>query len=175
MSTQQAHTLDKKVTVHVKRGLPAVPPEGYGKADKKWPLILFLHGAGERATTWRRSRSTARRRSSRRRRTSRSSSSRRSARRRGLEAGGADALLDEVVAEYEVDPDRVYLTGLSMGGFGTWALAAALPRTASRPSRRSAAAARPRRPTGSSTCRSGSSTATRTGRAAGRSRRWSRR
>jgi predicted peptidase len=34
------------------------------------------------------------------------------------------ALIDEIVKKYKVDPDRVYLTGLSMGGFGTWALAA---------------------------------------------------
>jgi predicted peptidase len=37
------------------------------------------------------------------------------------------ALLDEVVAEHRVDKDRVYLTGLSMGGFGTWHTAAAHP------------------------------------------------
>jgi predicted peptidase len=36
-------------------------------------------------------------------------------------------LLDEVIASYPVDPDRVYLTGLSMGGYGTWHLAAAQP------------------------------------------------
>jgi len=36
-------------------------------------------------------------------------------------------LLDEVVAKYDVDPDRVYLTGLSMGGVGTWALASLFP------------------------------------------------
>ncbi|HNY80981.1 MAG TPA: hypothetical protein PKO46_22095, partial [Sedimentisphaerales bacterium] len=23
-------------------------PEGYGEKDRKWPLMLFLHGAGER-------------------------------------------------------------------------------------------------------------------------------
>ncbi len=38
-----------------------------------------------------------------------------------------NALLDSVIKEYHVDKDRVYLTGLSMGGFGTWALAAAFP------------------------------------------------
>lgn len=37
------------------------------------------------------------------------------------------ALLDDVIAQYHVDPDRVYLTGLSMGGYGTWHLAAAEP------------------------------------------------
>ena len=29
-------------------------------------------------------------------------------------------LVERLIAEYPVDPDRVYLTGLSMGGFGTW-------------------------------------------------------
>lgn len=36
-------------------------------------------------------------------------------------------LLDEVLATYYVDPNRVYLTGLSMGGYGTWHLATAQP------------------------------------------------
>ncbi|MCZ6795644.1 MAG: serine hydrolase [Planctomycetota bacterium] len=36
-------------------------------------------------------------------------------------------LVDHVVAEYPVDEDRVYLTGLSMGGYGSWALAAHYP------------------------------------------------
>ena len=34
------------------------------------------------------------------------------------------ALLDEVYEKYKVDEDRVYVTGLSMGGFGTWSLVA---------------------------------------------------
>lgn len=33
-------------------------------------------------------------------------------------------LLDHILATTKADPDRVYLTGLSMGGFGTWAWAA---------------------------------------------------
>jgi pimeloyl-ACP methyl ester carboxylesterase len=36
-------------------------------------------------------------------------------------------LLDEVMAKYPVDPDRIYLTGLSMGGFATWELAEYFP------------------------------------------------
>lgn len=44
---------------------------------------------------------------------------------------GVIAMLDEVLTRpptgAAVDPDRVYLTGLSMGGFGTWDLAARSP------------------------------------------------
>jgi pimeloyl-ACP methyl ester carboxylesterase len=36
-------------------------------------------------------------------------------------------LLDDVMKQYDVDPDRVYLTGLSLGGYGTWNLAALTP------------------------------------------------
>ena len=37
------------------------------------------------------------------------------------------AILDELEKDYAVDAKRVYLTGLSMGGEGTWSLAAAHP------------------------------------------------
>lgn len=36
-------------------------------------------------------------------------------------------LLDKIEAEYRVDPERIYVTGLSMGGYGTWALAMEYP------------------------------------------------
>ncbi len=39
----------------------------------------------------------------------------------------AMAMLDGVMKEYKVDPQKVYLSGLSMGGFGTWNLAVAHP------------------------------------------------
>lgn len=38
-----------------------------------------------------------------------------------------NALLDEVIATYRVDPSRIYLTGLSMGGYGSWWLASSYP------------------------------------------------
>ncbi len=41
---------------------------------------------------------------------------------RGLEC--VCAILDEIRETYNVDDDRVYVTGLSMGGFGTWDLLA---------------------------------------------------
>ncbi len=38
-----------------------------------------------------------------------------------------EVLLDEVNELYRVDADRVYLTGLSMGGYGSWWVATAYP------------------------------------------------
>ncbi len=37
------------------------------------------------------------------------------------------AILDAVEKDYKTDPKRQYLTGLSMGGYGTWSIAAAHP------------------------------------------------
>ena len=38
-------------------------------------------------------------------------------------------LLDDVVARYHADPDRLSVTGISMGGFGTWDLLCSYPDT----------------------------------------------
>jgi predicted peptidase len=102
-------------------------PDGYDTSDKKWPLILSLHGAGESGSDIEKVKAT------------------------GLpklletktdlpfvvispqsEHGGwnpyaLNALLDDALAKYNVDPDRVYLTGLSMGGAATWALGTGYP------------------------------------------------
>ncbi len=37
------------------------------------------------------------------------------------------ALLDEIVPQLRVDTDRIYLTGISMGGYATWSLASLQP------------------------------------------------
>jgi predicted peptidase len=39
----------------------------------------------------------------------------------------AMAILDTVTKEYKTDAKRTYLTGLSMGGYGTWSIVAANP------------------------------------------------
>ena len=36
-------------------------------------------------------------------------------------------LLKEVTAKYPVDPSRIYVTGISMGGFGTWDIVPRMP------------------------------------------------
>jgi predicted peptidase len=45
----------------------------------------------------------------------------------GPDAQWALAMLRQTQAEFGTDPDRVYLTGLSMGGSGTWSIAAKDP------------------------------------------------
>jgi predicted peptidase len=104
-------------------------PEGYdAKASKLWPTILFLHGAGERGDELEKVLVHG---------------PPKLAKRDPkfpfiviapqTPAGGrwhADellALLDNVTGDHKVDPKRVYLTGLSMGGYGSWELGAAHP------------------------------------------------
>lgn len=106
-------------------------PDAYdADTDQQWPLVLFLHGAGERGSDldlaalhgppklvdagqefpfvlvtpqcadtsqW------------------------------VAELTVLSALLDEVAAAYRIDSTRVYATGLSMGGYGTWSLAVRYP------------------------------------------------
>ena len=45
---QQEKHFDKEITVRVKLDYLLFLPEGYDRGRKRWPLILFLHGAGER-------------------------------------------------------------------------------------------------------------------------------
>ena len=45
----------------------------------------------------------------------------------GTDMDAVVALLDDVTASYKVDPNRVALTGLSMGGAGCWNLALRMP------------------------------------------------
>ena len=105
-------------------------PHGYRnerKADK-YPLVLFLHGAGERGSNLKlvKVHGVPRRIAS------------------GAEfpfialapqcpsgevwdPGRLEALVDATIGAYNVDTNRIYVTGISMGGAGTWALANRCP------------------------------------------------
>ena len=85
--------------------------------------MLFLHGAGERGTNIWKVTTHGPPKNVATHRLSRSFSSRRSARSTRSGPGTlCSGLLDDIEANYAVDTNRVYLTGISMGGYGTWDL-----------------------------------------------------
>ena len=102
-------------------------PQDYEKKDR-WPLMLFLHGAGERGDDLELVKKHGPPKIVETKKdfpfilVSPQCKS-----RRRWEPSALTALLDDVVARYKVDEDRIYVTGLSMGGFGTWSLAADTP------------------------------------------------
>ncbi len=127
MSHQTPHRFETAWSLGYLLHLPA----GYADApDTAWPLIVFLHGRGERGADL-----------------------------ELLKLHGIPKLVEqepefpfvtlspqcpeglgwphhvvllerlirEMIAQYRIDPERVYLTGLSMGGHGTWELAMTYP------------------------------------------------
>jgi predicted peptidase len=99
-------------------------PPGYEKGDKSWPLVLFLHGKGDKIERLRRA--GLPRRIEQKKEAFLLVAPQQSG-KKGWSAAAVGALLDDVVANHKVDKDRVYVTGLSMGGFGAWSLATAYP------------------------------------------------
>lgn len=130
LSAQRVETgfLDRTVTVGGRSHRYQVyVPFAYSSAAS-WPVILFLHGAGERGTDGLLQTTVG------------LGPAIRAAPSRfpaivvfpqvppdsqwvGAPAEMALAALSQSMAEFHGDPDRVYLTGLSMGGHGTWYLA----------------------------------------------------
>jgi predicted peptidase len=107
-------------------------PHDY-KGDKPYPLILFLHGAGETGSDGKLQVQVGLGPVVRAREKSFPffvlfpQSHKRTWQASTEDAGRALAMLHLVEKEYKIDPKRIYLTGLSMGGYGTWSLAAADP------------------------------------------------
>jgi predicted peptidase len=106
-------------------------PQDY-KDDNPYPLILFLHGSGETKGGTKQPVEVGIGPAIKQREkfpflTVIPQSQKRSWQADGEDAQRALAILEDVQKEYKVDPKRIYLTGLSMGGYGTWSLAAKYP------------------------------------------------
>lgn len=120
-------TISKKIEVTVSLKYLLSLPAGYDE-NKKYPLVIFLHGSGERGTNLNK------------------------VKNQGIPmeiaAGKSfpfimaapqcpdddqwnpdalNVLYQELVSTYNVDIKRVYLTGLSMGGYGVWKFAETYP------------------------------------------------
>jgi predicted peptidase len=104
-------------------------PKGYeAKAQKRWPLILFLHGAGERGTNvWKVATHGPPKNVTSKPDFPFILVSPQCPEGRIWSNDQLLALLNEVIGTYAVDKSRIYLTGLSMGGYGTWSLGLAYP------------------------------------------------
>ena len=124
---QQEKSFEKEVITKVKLDYLLFLPEGYEKSAKDYPLILFLHGAGESGTDVTRVKKHGMAKVVETRKDLPFIVVSPQSPGRGWNPDALDALLDRIILDYRVDRDRVYLTGLSMGGYGTWALAAAHP------------------------------------------------
>lgn len=117
-SPQQAQKFKAEISVGLNYLLSL--PEGYEQKDS-WPLLIFLHGSGERGNDLE------------------------LVKKHGppklIDAGKEfpfivvspqcpmfqrwqvsilDALLNDLQTKLKVDHKRIYLTGLSLGGYGTW-------------------------------------------------------
>jgi predicted peptidase len=106
-------------------------PKGYDTDEKqKWPVLLFLHGSGERGADLEKVKKHGPPKLVAKGKdlpfivVSPQASPEA---KRGWDPATLHALLDDVEKTYRVDPDRICVTGLSMGGRGTWDLAASRP------------------------------------------------
>ncbi len=115
------------MTIKVKLNYLLYLPKGYdADAKKEWPLILFLHGAGESGDDLAKVKKNGPPKVVAHQDLPFVIVSPQSP-RMGWNVDALNGLLDDVIAHHHIDKERVYLTGLSMGGYGTWALAAAHP------------------------------------------------
>jgi len=127
---QQSRSFARVIQKQVSANYLLFLPQGYGEDPaRRWPLILFLHGAGERGSDL----SLVKRHGPPRLAEERPGDfpfiivSPQCPEGQTWDVDTLLALLDEVCDQYAVDEDRVYLTGLSMGGMGSFALALAAP------------------------------------------------
>ena len=128
MPVQTSHQLDRHLQHNASLRYLLALPEGYGESDAKWPLLLFLHGAGERGDSLDLVKVHGPpKQVENGQRLPFVVVSPQAPADSWWDVEALAALLDEVMAEHRIDPDRVYVTGLSMGGFGTWELVSTYP------------------------------------------------
>lgn len=107
-----------------------VPKDYDGK--KEYPVILFLHGSGETGTDGKKQVGTGIGTAIKKMPDFGFITILPQSHKRTWQAGSDDAnralaMLETTQKEYKTDSKRIYLTGLSMGGYGTWSLAAKYP------------------------------------------------
>lgn len=126
---QEAKSFKRTVIVEEKLDYFLFLPTGYhSQRTAGWPLILFLHGSGERGTNL----SLIKKHSPLKHFENHGDFpfilvSPQCPEDKVWDVSSLIGLLDEVIAQQDVDVSRIYLTGLSMGGYGAWSLGLAHP------------------------------------------------
>lgn len=118
---------EKQIVLTIKYNYLLYLPEGYEKSEERFPLVLFLHGAGETGTDTAKLKKEGLPKLVTKGKTFPFILVAPQSQGMGWNSEALGGLLDEVASKYRVDPDRVYVTGLSMGGGGTIALAREFP------------------------------------------------
>ena len=125
---QTNHNFQKEITKTLTANYLLYLPKDYAESENEFPLVLFLHGAGERGTDLEKVKIHGIPKLI----------------KQGKEFPfivvspqcpentfwNTDiliALLDKIEADYRIDTNRIYVTGLSLGGYGTWSIALAQP------------------------------------------------
>ncbi len=126
---QQVKSFSRKIGRPVSANYLLFLPQDYdAKTSTRWPLILFLHGAGERGSNvWRVATHGPPKIVKQKPDFPFIVVSPQCPAGQQWDNDVVLALLDTVSAKYRVDASRIYLTGLSMGGYGTWSLGLAHP------------------------------------------------
>ncbi len=131
-ATEPGQQTPEQFSVMIEKSLPYLlylPPDYSVTDDHEWPLLVFLHGSGERGDGELQA-------------VSRHGPPKRIAKGDHFpcvvvspqcpkdEWWDTEAILlliEEIQKTHRIDPTRIYLTGLSLGGYGTWETACRYP------------------------------------------------
>lgn len=121
---ENPQTFETRITREIgARYLLFLPRDYQARGAKRWPLIFFLHGAGERGTNvWLVAKHGPPKIVKEKPDFPFIVVSPQCPEGQTWSNDALLALLEHVTRKYKVDDGRIYLTGLSMGGFGTWSL-----------------------------------------------------
>jgi predicted peptidase len=115
----------KKIRLH---SLLYLPEDYRASNGKRWPLLLFLHGAGERGTNLKRvAKHGPPKLVDQGKQFPFVIVSPQCPAGRTWNDEALLALMKKIISTHRIDETRVYLTGLSMGGYGVWSLAVNFP------------------------------------------------
>lgn len=128
MNIQTKHHFEKEITVKVQLNYLLYLPEGYKQNDeKKWPLILFLHGAGERGNDLDLVKKHGPPKIVEQKDLPFIIVSPQCPAEKRWSVRDLDLLLEKIIKDHRVEKNRIYLTGLSLGAYGTWEYATEKP------------------------------------------------